>query len=264
VCALINGKPLILGHRGASAVAPENTLAAFARAMDEGADGIEFDVRLTRDGVPVVIHDASLKRTALIDRLVSDLTAAELQQVDVGSWFAAPGQTGPGPFAGETLPTLAQVFDLFKSNSGVLYVELKCSQREGAALAAAVARETRSSGIADRVVVESFDLAALAEIKQIDAGLRTAALFEPQLFRPLATVRRLRMVETALRVAADEIALHHTLAGPRTVEKAKLAGLEVVVWTVDDREWLRRATARGIKALICNDPSLMLRYQNNH
>src|SRR6266850_8071521 len=128
--------PLILGHRGASAVAPENTLAAFSLAMHDGADGIEFDVRLSRDGVPVVIHDATLKRTGLIDRLVNQLTAAELSGVDVGSWFAHT-QTGM-PFAGEKLPSLAQVFTLFGTNSGVLYVEMKCDAEEATTLAAAV------------------------------------------------------------------------------------------------------------------------------
>src|SRR5207253_1739431 len=122
--------PLILGHRGASAVAPENTLAAFSRAISDGADGIEFDVRLSRDHVPVVIHDATLNRTGLIDRLVCELTAKELGEVDVGHWFAARGQTGAQSFAGEKLPTLAQIFEIFSTKTGVLYVEMKCSAGE--------------------------------------------------------------------------------------------------------------------------------------
>src|SRR6185503_14444987 len=96
--------PLILGHRGASAVAPENTLAAFSRAMSDGADGIEFDVRLSRDGVPVVIHDANLNRTAGVARRVSDLTAKELQEIDVGGWFDHAERNPQATFAGEKLP----------------------------------------------------------------------------------------------------------------------------------------------------------------
>jgi glycerophosphoryl diester phosphodiesterase len=251
--------PLILGHRGASYNAPENTLAAFALAMAGGADGIEFDVRLARDGVPVVIHDASLKRTGSIDRLVGEMTAAELRQVDVGSWFTERRQSSSRSFTGETLPTLAQVCELFQANAGLLYVELKCSTAEGPALAAAVVQTIRAAGMDERVVVESFDLAAITEIKRLARGLRTAALFEPRLSRPISTVRRTTMIETACQVGANEIALHHTLVGTRVVEKAKLAGLEVVVWTVDDPEWLNRATSLGIKALICNDPATMVR-----
>ena len=247
--------PLILGHRGASALAPENTLAAFSRAISDGADGIEFDVRLSRDGVAVVIHDASLKRTGLLNRPVSELTAAELCEVDVGSWFAES-------FKGERLPTLAQVFELFSANDGLLYVEMKCEPDEGEALAAEVGRLTRNSEMVDRVVVESFDHSAIATIKRIDSEIRTAALFEPKLTRPISTIRRLKMVDAALAVAADELALHHTLAAERVVEKARQAGLEVVIWTVEDSAWIKRARALGIKAVISNDPGSMLRHRN--
>ncbi len=80
-------KPLIIAHRGASAIAPENTLAAFRRAIDDGAEGIEFDVRLTKDGVPVVLHDAQLNRVGRCEGRVIDFTSKQLQKLDVGSWF---------------------------------------------------------------------------------------------------------------------------------------------------------------------------------
>ncbi|MBV9957612.1 MAG: glycerophosphodiester phosphodiesterase, partial [Acidobacteria bacterium] len=78
---------LIIGHRGASAAAPENTLVAFERAMADGADGVEFDVQLARDGVPVVIHDATLRRTGLKEGLIAELSSNELARTDVGTWF---------------------------------------------------------------------------------------------------------------------------------------------------------------------------------
>lgn len=254
--------PLILGHRGASAIAPENTLAAFSRALSEGADGIEFDVRLSRDGVAVVIHDASLKRTGLINRRVGDLTAAELGEVDVGSWFAELAEDPKQSFSGEKLPMLAQVFELFSSQSGLLYVEMKCEPHEGMQLAAELVRLTRESEMVERVVVESFDHSAIAAVKRIDAGIRTAALFEPKLRRPISSIRRLKMVDAALAVGADEVALHYTLAAARVVEKARQAGLEVVVWTVDDPIWIERARSLGIKALIANNPGVLLRHRN--
>jgi glycerophosphoryl diester phosphodiesterase len=254
--------PLILGHRGASALAPENTIAAFSRAISQGADGIEFDVRLSLDGIPVVIHDATLKRTGLIDRTVSELTAVELREIDVGSWFAARCQKPDESFAGEKLPTLAQVFEFFSAHSGTLYAEMKCEPNEGMALTAEVVSLTRKFGMVERVVVESFDHSAIALVKRIDSSIRTAALFEPKVTRPLSTIRRLKMVDTALAFAADEIALHHTLAAGRVIEKARRAGLEVVVWTVEDPIWITRARSLGIKALISNDPESMLRCRN--
>jgi glycerophosphoryl diester phosphodiesterase len=262
----MNSMPLILGHRGASAVAPENTLAAFSRALLDGADGIEFDVRLSRDGVPVVIHDSSLRRTALIDKLVSDLTSEELKNIDVGSWFAGARpemrDNSREAYSGEKLPMLGDVLQLFTENDGLLYIEMKSDADQGAKLAAAVVKSVRELKIARQVVVESFDLSAVAEIKRIDARIRTAALFEPKLSRPISTIRRLKMVDLALRVNADEIALHHTLAGAGVVDKAREFGLETVVWTVDDPQWLERARSLRIKALISNDPAAMVRRRN--
>jgi glycerophosphoryl diester phosphodiesterase len=258
----MTSSPLILGHRGSSAIAPENTLAAFSQAITDRADGIEFDVRLSRDGVPVVIHDATLKRTGRIDQFVSNLTAAELQEVDVGSWFADRRQTTQ-TFAGEKLPSLAQVFELFAGTNGVLYVEMKSDGDEGPALAAAVVRLARDSKMKERVVVESFDLSAVREIKRLDSSLRTAALFEPRLLQPISTLRRLKTVDAAVEVGADEIALHHTLASRQVIEKALDHGLEVVVWTVDEPRWISRARSFGVKALISNNPAMMVRHRDS-
>ena len=254
--------PLILGHRGNSAHAPENTLAAFSRALLDGADGIEFDVRLSRDGVPVVIHDATLMRTGLIDRAVSSLTAAELQQIDVGSWFDQRAGVDQS-FANESVPLLTQVFELFADNLGLLYLEMKCDRDEGALLAEAVVRSCRASGMLERIIAECFDLDAIAAVKKIDSTIRTAALFEPKLSRPVSTLRRFKMVEAALAVGANEIALHHTLAGARVIERAKESGLEVVVWTVDETGWITRAQSLGIKALIANNPAPLVSYRNS-
>ena len=127
---------------------------------------------------------------------------------------------------------------------------MKCDRDEGLALAAEVVKLIQVAEMQKRVVVESFDLPAIAEVKTIDREIRTAALFEPRVSKPISTIRRLKMIDVACRHKADEIALHHTLASPRVVEQARSEGLQVVVWTVDDREWIERARAAGIKALI--------------
>jgi glycerophosphoryl diester phosphodiesterase len=200
------GAPLILGHRGASAVAPENTLAAFSQAIDAGADGIEFDVRLSSDGVPVVIHDAALNRTGSMSGLVRELTSSQLKEIDVGSWF----DKRRGAFTGEKLPTLGQVFDLFAGKQVALYVEMKCDADEGMRLASAVVEQIDAQSMKDLVVVESFDLTAIQEIKRIERSLRTAALFEPKLSKPISTIRGQTIINLARQHGADEIALHHS------------------------------------------------------
>ena len=239
--------PLIIGHRGASAVAPENTLAAFREAIAVGADGIEFDVRLTRDGVPVVIHDNSLRRTGGLSQRIADMTWAELAKVDVGSWFS-------GSFANETVPSLAELFTLFQSNNSTLYLEMKCdSPKESAPLAEACCRLIAEHGLKQRVMIECFQLPALRVVREIDSDIKTVALFEPSLSPSLLSDQSI--INNATDVGAIVLALHHRLARRSLVEKAKAAGMHVAVWTVDDPSWIERARVIGIDALITNDPA---------
>jgi len=217
-------EPLIIGHRGASAVAPENTMAAFAVAVEASADGIEFDVRLSRDGVPVIIHDDNLQRTHGLRRRVVDSTAEELRSVNV--------------------PSLRDLCELMAGNSLILYLEIKDSSAQ---LAERCCELVREFSFEERVIVECFDLNVL---KPID--LTTAALFEPRIYPDR------NLVDRALGVGASVLALHHRLAKPPLVEKAKLAGLRIVVWTVDDPAWVARAQSLGIEAVITNDPATMI------
>ena len=252
--------PLIIGHRGASAVTPENTMAAFREAIAVGSDGIEFDVRLTRDRIPVVIHDSSLHRTAGLPQRVADLSWSELKSVDVGSWFARKKNLPPGSFANETVPSLRELFTLFESNNLTLCLEMKCdSAEEYTPLARECSWLIKEYGFKDRVIVECFQLAAIALVNRFDAGIKTAALFEPSLLTPV--LRDRKVIERAKAVSASYLALHHRLARQSLVEQAKLAGLKVALWTVDDPAWIERARAMGIEALITNDPAAMLAHR---
>ena len=252
----MSNQPLIIGHRGAAAVAPENTLVSFARALDDGADGIEFDVRLAKNNVPVVIHDANLRRTGLRDGLVTDLSSLELNETDVGTWFNRRHAAMARPeYATATVPTLARVFELMAKRAALLYVEMKCALQESRALATSVAQLIRDYSLVARVVVESFTLEAIAEVKRIAPEIRTAALFEPKLSRPVPSKHAL--VAEAVRYGADEIALHRALATRRAVAEARRHNLNTVVWTVDNPLWMERAVGYGIHALISNNPALM-------
>jgi len=250
--------PLVIAHRGASLIAPENTLAAFALAMESGADGIELDVRLSRDGVPVVIHDATLRRTGLREAAVARMTAKQLGEIDAGAWFnRAHPRRAREEFARECVPTLAQVFRLFRDRDPRLYVEMKFGPREGFIdLTQAVALLIKEYELHSRVVTVSFELDAIAQIKRIDSAIRTGALFEPK--RDLAAVvRKQRMIKAAFDHGANEILLHRSIATRSAVRMAAENGLPVVVWTVDDPKWIDRARHLGIHALITNDPTKM-------
>lgn len=249
--------PLIIGHRGASSFAPENTLAAFQMALDLGADGVEFDVQLARDGVPVVIHDDNLNRTGLREESVADLTSKQLAGIDVGSWFNAkyPRRANAG-FANETVPTLAGVLNLLKNSTGPVYIELKCGEATYKPLAAAVCDAIRDSPMLPRMIVKSFKLAAIPEVRHGLPAVQTAALFEPSIMTILR--RRRYMIAMAREFGAHQISLHYSLATSKLTTLAAEAQMPVTIWTADDPKWIERCRQRAIGALITNDPAKMV------
>lgn len=232
-------------------------MIAFKKSYEDGADGIEFDVRLSKDGEVVVIHDADLKRTGGRECFVKDLSSKELSQIDVGSWFNRRfPQKANDVFSNATVPKLNEVFKTFKGENFQLYVEMKFDEGEDyKALVDAVAKEIRTHKIEKQVVVESFDLSAIKELKIIAPEIKTAALFEPKFFRFVRTKKRL--IEEAKAHDADEIAPHHTLATKQLVEASSLAGLKTVIWTTDNPVWIQRAVKYGIHAVITNNPAKM-------
>ena len=257
----LSTNPLIIAHRGSSSVAPENTLAAFAQAIADGADGIEFDVQLSRDGIPVVIHDHTLRRTASQHRTVASMTADELSQVDVGSWFNRkyPRRT-KSAYAKEHIPTLEQVFSLVASNTSTeftCYLELKVAERDPTYddLVESVLSLIDAHRLVHNTTIVSFNLAALAYAKLRKPSMRTGALFEPITLTPQ---RKRTIVARATDCGAAEIVLHRLMARPGMVELALKSGLTAVVWTVDDPGWVQRAKRLGIPALITNTPAKLL------
>jgi glycerophosphoryl diester phosphodiesterase len=250
--------PIIIAHRGASAVAPENTLAAFRRALRDGAEGLECDVRLAKDGVPVVFHDATLKRTAFIDEKLSDWTSSNLSKLRVGAWFNEKNQRFANrDYDCETVPTLADFFELTRGSDCSIYVEMKCEDKSLYKLARKTAELIIDFGIEDRVVVKSFALDALIEIKEHFPQIRTAALFKPNPLRVLHPGQRL--IKPALRLAADELSLHYSLATAPLMRKAHAAALRTVIWTADHPAWVKRASKLGIHGIITNNPARLLK-----
>ena len=215
-------------------------------------------MRLAKDGVPVVIHDATLRRTGLAWGEVAKLTSDQLATENVGSWFnlAHPG-LARDEYEQQRVPTLGQVFDLLRKRPGTIYVELKTDANFSSDLVQAVSDAILASGFQNRVVVVSFDLPAIAKIKTLNCSIRTGALFTPRR-RPDVSWRADSMLSAAADCGADELLPQRLLARPKLIEKAQARNLPVVVWTVDDPEWLARAKTLGIHAVITNDPSRML------
>lgn len=252
----MTNSPLIIGHRGASAHAPENTLAAFQMALDVGADGVEFDVQLAKDGVPVVIHDDNLNRTGSRPERIADLTSRQLAKIDVGSWFNAKyPKRAKTNFANETVPTLARLLKLLRNSTGTIYIELKCDEATYKPLVAAVCDVIRDSPMLPRMIVKSFKLAAIPEVRHNLSDVQTAALFEPLIMTILR--RRKYIIAMAREFGAHQISLHYSLATRKLSELAAQAQMPVTIWTADNPKWIERCRQRVIGALITNDPARM-------
>lgn len=249
--------PLIVAHRGASAAAPENTLAAFRRAVEVGAEGIEFDVRLSADGVAAVIHDETLRRVGGRGDAVSDLTATHLKNIDVGSWFNRkfPALADP-EFERQTVPTLKETLSFLENFPGRIYIELKCGGKDSAGLTRAVAEQIADSRLFGRIIIKCFELSVIPEMRRLLPGVTTAALFAPRIMNMLRKERYI--VDLASEFGADELSLHRSLVSRSLTTKAHAAHMPVTVWTVDSARWVERARALGVAAVVTNDPRKLL------
>lgn len=228
----LTDRPLIIGHRGASAAAPENTLAACALAMGYGADGIELDVRLSADGWPVVIHDAEVDRVALsATGTVSNLTVSELQQIDLGH--------------GQTVPTLDDLFELL-GRQPLYNIELKSLGMTDLGLEAAVADRIAAHNLNDRVLVSSFDPLSLRRIRShLPQSTPLGFLHEH---------RATRFLGQFIPAQADHP--HSTLVDAEYINWAHSRGYLINVWTVDDPDEMLRLAQLGVNAIITNKPDL--------
>lgn len=224
---------LVLGHRGASAHAVENTMAAFERARADGADGVELDVRLARDGQLVVFHDEDLRRLAGRAERISDLDIGQIGRVELAG--------------GERIPRLDQVLEGL--DPLLVNVEIKPpGWRSAREVVRAVHRCVERAAAVDRVLVSSFDAAVVALVRQT-TPLRTGLLFHARQRRPL----RRAWLAPILRPHA----LHpeKVLVDGAAMAGWRRAGYAVNVWTVDDPDEVRRLARLGVDAIISNDPA---------
>lgn len=251
-------KPLIIAHRGASEFAPENTLAAFAKAIEGKAEGIEFDVQISKDSVPMVFHDEDLKRIVGRDELVKNLTSDELQKVDAGSWFNKlnPQRTDKN-FVKEKIPTLSQTLKFLENYQGIIYVELKCEMtKDLQTFAQAVCDVIKNSRLLPQIIVKSFNLDILPLIKKSCPNVKTATLFSPTV--KILLRKEKRLINIAKELEVDGLSLHLSLATKKLMQKAKRLNLQVAIWTAENPRWVKRGWKLEIDHIITNDPARFL------
>jgi glycerophosphoryl diester phosphodiesterase len=240
----------VIAHRGASAYAPENTLPAFELAAAQGADAFELDVRLSRDGAPVVIHDATLDRTTGLSGPVRGRTLAELRTADAGRGFSPDGgRTFPFRDQGVRMPTLAEVLWAFP----VMPVLIEVKEPE---VQEAVRRVLSEEGAVERCVVASEHIGAIELFRQAPfacgaSGTEISALYRAVMLRRAPAACRYRLLSVPLR--------WHGLPVPTRglVAAARKLGCPVHVWTVNDAATARRLWRRGVAGIVTNVPDVI-------
>ena len=237
------GKIFNIAHRGLSCKYPDNTLVAFRKAAEAGADFIELDVQTSCDGHLVVIHDTTVDRTTDGAGPVRNLTLKALQRLDAGSWFSPE-------FRGERIPTLRETVDMLKETRVKLCIEVK--GRDAAEAEETVARTLRlvsEHDLLERCVLTSFKPEALSRAKALQPLVPTA--LDPDdktAFTPW------ELCAQVLSAGANILSLRHDYLTPELVDEVRARGIPVWAWTVNREEDMRRAIAAGVDAILTDDP----------
>lgn len=232
---------LIIAHRGASKLAPENTLAAIAKARELNADGIECDVRLTADGIPVLFHDETLERLFGNRIPLSGCTLADLAYI------------AHGP---QEIPTLEQAMEEAK-NFSVINIELKNNSRWNGKLVKGVAPIIKRYP-AEKIIISSFNPVALGRARRQMSKIRRGLIIGSGRMG----IKSLLVWKKVLGLYS--IHLNRQLAGPKWIEPLKAAGLKIFIWTVDDPDDIKTLTKLGVDGVITNVPDLMRRGAADH
>lgn len=231
----------MVAHRGASAYAPENTIAAFELALAQGADVLEFDVHLSRDDHPVVIHDFTVDRTTNGNGPVRELTVRELKRLDAGAWFKQK-------FAGQQIQTLHEILERFRGRAS-FGVELKAGSDFYPGIEERVVSTLQTYDVTERALLLSFDHAALGRVRALDPSVKTGALVA---HRPLDPGVVAPGIATALCPRAE-------LLTEADARRTLAAGLELFVWVSNDPALLDRLIAWGVTGIVTDRPDLLRR-----
>lgn len=234
-----NPTPQIIAHRGNSAVAPENTLVAFEAAARAGADLIEIDLQVTRDGVAVVIHDDVVDRTTDGSGQVEELDHSHVTGLDAGTWFS-------DFYRGARVPSAAELLEFFVSHPGLgLLAEFK--GRWSAAAARSVTDAIEAAGLSERVIVQSLDVATVEVLRDVAPDLARGLLVEQ-------VPENLFEICSALAVTTCNPHGSLLLERPDLVEALRERGLRVIPWTLNESAQWRAAIELGVDAIITDRP----------
>jgi glycerophosphoryl diester phosphodiesterase len=214
-------------------------MAAFRKAVELGADGFELDLQLSKDNVPVIIHDEKLERTTGVSGLVKDLTLAELKKLDAGSWFGSE-------FTGEKIPTLDELFDEFAGENLLFNLELKTGIVLYPGLEDAVIKIVADRRLKDQVILSSFNHYSLVTCREIDADVKTGMLYLAGLFEPWKYAKTLGCYSVH--------PFFYNLQNTAIVSGFKENSLPIFAWTVNEPLYMQLMAAGEIDGIITDLP----------
>src|SRR5271156_1860304 len=229
-------KPWVIAHRGASGHAPENTRAAFERAVALGAGFIETDLHLTRDARFVAIHDSTLERTTNGKGNVTDLTLAEIRKRDAGMWFDRE-------FMGQRIPTLEEVLEFGAKHDVIFYLELKYEAAWG--MHHSLIGALQKSGGAARSIIISSSEPTLTGVRQVDSTAMMGLIFDEA---------SQDYAKAGIELGVRQLCPNYSLVTPEMVEQAHRLDLQVATWTVDDATSMRAMIAAKVDGIMTNFP----------
>ncbi|MDQ0972254.1 glycerophosphoryl diester phosphodiesterase [Neobacillus niacini] len=230
--------PLCMAHRGFSGIAPENTLIAFEKALElDFVTSIELDVQLSKDGIPVIIHDFSLERTTNGFGFVKDKTFHELRELDAGSWFS-------NHYGGERIPSLEEVLTFLKNKGCFVNIELKTAGGQYKGYEHTIIDLVKKYDMEKTVCLTSFDHEVIKNIKNIETEIRTGLIIEgnPVLLR-----------EQLLECGATILSINVNFLTYELVERLKKDDIDIVTWTVNDAETMEKVIGISKDIYICTN-----------
>ena len=233
---------IVIGHRGAAGAAPENTAASLSAGISAGAGCIEFDVRLSLDGVPFLMHDHTVDRTTDGRGPACSKTWRQLSRLDAGSWFSSR-------FAGEPVPSLEQAIELIGCRADMI-IELKHESRGGVELAEKVLDLIGGAAISGDVTISSKNWGLLQTVRTFDPVIGLAPT--------VGFTEKGDPVKFALKMGAASIHVNRRLLGRRLMERAASAGIDIYTYVVNSESALARVRKQGAAGIVTDDPHHLL------
>lgn len=243
---------IVIAHRGASAYHPENTMSAFRRAYEMGAEMIELDILLSKDGIPVAIHDETLERTTNGKGKVAELTLKELKELDAGSWF-------DDHHIGERIPTLEEVLEFAKGKIA-LNIEIKTeavTDHVHNGIEEKTLQLVKKHEMEGHVLFSSFDYRAISHLRELDVDISTALLYEKSLSDHRSPTELVSMY------GANAFNCSYLKYSKKWAEEAKIGNFPVFVYTVNNKRLMRKMIRRGASGIFSDKPDVLIQVVDN-